>query len=332
MREPGYGTMTISRRIFVTGGSGFVGLNLLERLLERGDDVVSFSLEPPPERAWRSFDALPGTLRHVDGDVRDAAGVGLALAQSGARQVIHGAVITAGIERERSDPIGIVSTNVQGTVNVLDAARRHAVDGFIYLSSASVYGANAHSDRKLSEEHTAPLPTSLYAVTKYAAEGIARRYGSVFDMRVLAARLSAVFGRWEHDTGLRDTLSPPYLLTRMAGAGEEAVLADEGQRDWIYGPDVAAGIIALMDAEVLHHDVYNVSTGGSWSLAQWCEMLAARRPGFSYRLGGESDAGPRIDPGRRSPLSIERILRDTAYNPGFGLEDSFEDYLDWLDG
>ncbi len=58
--------------IFVTGGSGFVGLNLLEALLDRGDSVVSLSLSPPPERAKRVFDRLPGTLRHVNGDVRHA--------------------------------------------------------------------------------------------------------------------------------------------------------------------------------------------------------------------------------------------------------------------
>lgn len=318
--------------IFVTGGSGFVGLNLLEQLLARGESVVSFSLAPPPAQAQRAFDLLPGSLRHVDGDVCDAGAVEEALAQSGACQVIHAAVITAGIDRERLDPASIVSTNVQGTVNVLDSARRQGVDRFVYLSSASVYGANSLAHKELSEEHTAPLPESLYAVTKYAGEGIARRFGAVFHMQVVAARLSAVFGRWEHDTGLRDTLSPPYLLARMAAVGDAAVLADEGWRDWIYGPDVAAGIIALLDAPELRHDVYNVGTGETWSLRQWCEKLVARRPTFSYRLGAESDGGTGLDPGRRSPLAIIRISQDTTYNPRFGLEESFEDYLEWLNG
>jgi len=316
--------------IFLTGGSGFVGLNLLEQLLGRGDSVVSFSLTPPPERAARLFDGLPGVFRHVDGNVCDAQAIDAALAQSGACQVIHTAVITAGIERERRDPAAIVTTNVHGTVNVLDAARRRGVERFLYLSSASVYGANAQSDEVLSEEHTTPRPESLYAVTKHAAEGISRRYATVFGMHVVAARLSAVFGRWEHDTGLRDTLSPPYLLTRMAAGGEGAVLADKGHRDWIYGPDAATGVIALLDAVGLAHDVYNVGTGHTWSLWQWCEKLAARYRGFSYRLASEADAGRYLDPGRRSPLSIERIVRDTAYNPRFGLDEAFEDYLHWL--
>ena len=317
--------------VFLTGGSGFVGLNVIEQLLTRGDRVVSFSLAPPPARANKLFQGLPGSLQHVDGDVRDGEAVATALAQSGALRVIHAAVITAGIEREARDPAGIVSTNVHGTVNVLEAARRQGVERFVFLSSASVYGANSQRDDALSEAHTAPLPESLYAVTKYAGEGIARRYGIVFPMQVVAARLSAVFGRWEHDTGLRDTLSPPYLLTGMAGAGDAVVLADEGRRDWIYGPDVAAGIIALLDAAALPHDVYNIGTGETWSLLQWCEKLAARRPAFSYRLASEPGAEASLDPGRRSPLSVERIFRDTAYNPRFGLAEAFDDYLGWME-
>ena len=317
--------------VFLTGGSGFVGLNIIEQLLTRGDSVVSYSLAPPPARAKKAFDGLPGRLRHVDGDVCDGAALEEALAQSGARQLIHAAVITAGTEREVRDPASIVSTNIHGTVNVLEAARHQSIERFVYLSSASVYGANSQHDAALSEEHTTPLPQSLYAVTKYAGEGIARRYGAIFPMQVVAARLSAVFGRWEHDTGLRDTLSPPYLLAGMAAAGTAVVLADDGQRDWIYGPDVAAGIVALLDAAALGHDVYNIGTGQTWSLSQWCEMLAARHPAFSYRLAGESDAVPTLDPGRRSPLSVERILRDTAYNPRFGLADAFDDYLGWME-
>ena len=109
------------------------------------------------------------------------------------------------------------------------------------------------------------------------------------------------------------------------------VLADEGQRDWIYGPDVAAGIVALLDAAALPLDLYNIGTGQSWSLSQWCEKLAARYPAFSYRLAGESDTQATLDPGRRSPLSVERILRDTTYNPRFGLAEAFDDYLGWME-
>lgn len=316
--------------MFLTGGSGFVGLNLIEQLLARGEEVTSFSLAPPPERARRDFAALPGTLRWVEGDVRDAAALAEALAASGARRVVHGAVITADAARERRDAAGIVSANVQGTVNVLEAARDRGVERFIYLSSASVYGANACAGEVLSEADTAPLPQTLYAVTKYAAEGIARRYAFVFGMPVVAARLSAVFGRWEYDTGLRDTLSPPYQLARLAERGEQAALAGAGERDWIYAADVAAGIVALMDAAELRHDVYNVGTGKTWSLLEWCERLGSAWPAFSWRLASATEAEATLDAGQRSPLCIERITQDTDYRPRFGLEEAFDDYLAWM--
>jgi len=316
--------------VLVTGGSGFVGLNLIEQLLARGEEVVSFSLASAPERAVRTFESLPGALRWVQGDVRDAPAVADALATSGARQIVHGAVITADSARERRDAAGIVSANVQGTVNVLEAARDRNVERFVYLSSASVYGANALAADVLSEEHTPPLPETLYAITKYAAEGIARRYAAVFGMPVVAARLSAVFGRWEYDTGLRDTLSPPYRLTRMAERGESVALCGDGDRDWIYAPEVAAGVIALMDAADLRYDVYNVGTGKTWNLLEWCMKLTAVWPAFSWRLASEGDGETLLDPGNRSPLCIERILQDTDFAPSFGLDQAFEDYLAWL--
>lgn len=316
---------------FVTGGSGFVGLNLLEQLLGRGERVTTFSLAPPPRAALDALRELPGDLRHVDGDVRDAHAVGRALAQSGASRVIHAAVVTAGVERERRDASGIVSTNVLGTVNVLDAARDRSVERFVYLSSASVYGANASAPESLSEETTVPLPESLYAVTKYAAERVAIRYRTLFDLPVVAARLSAVYGRWEHDTGLRDTLSPPYLLAMAAGAGQPVILPDEGRRDWIYGPDAAAGVLALADAVTLPHPVYNVGPGVAWPLAAWCEKLRARYPRFSFRVATRPEEGDaRLAAGaRRAPLCTRRLREDTGFTARFDIDAAFDDYVAW---
>lgn len=316
--------------VLVTGGSGFVGLNLLEQLLARGETVVNLSLAPPPAAALRRFEALPGRLATREGDVRDPEAIAQALADSRAERVIHGAVITADAERERRDAAGIVAVNVGGTVNALEAARRHGVRRFVYLGSGAVYGANGFAAPVLDEE-TPPAPVSLYAITKYTAERISLRFRELWGLPLVVARLGGVFGRWEHDTGLRDTLSPPLLATRLAAEGREAVLGDEGRRDWIYAPDVAAGVLALLDADAPRHVVYNVAPGREWTVLDWCERLQRRFPNFRYRVADDpAGSNVRLYPAsRRAPMSTARLHEDTGFAARYGLEEAFADYLDW---
>jgi hypothetical protein len=161
--------------------------------------------------------------------------------------VLHAGVITAGVQREAEDAAGIVSVNVAGTVNVLEAARRHGVRRVVYPGSGAVYGANGFAAPLLCEEQVAPNPESLYAITKYAAERIALRFRSIAGLDVVTARLGGVFGPWEYATGQRDTLSPLLAATRLALADDEAVLEAAGRRDWIYAPDVAEALLILLE-------------------------------------------------------------------------------------
>jgi nucleoside-diphosphate-sugar epimerase len=319
--------------VLVTGGSGFVGLNVLQLLLERGEQVVNLSLAPPPAAAGRLFASLPGTLHSVTGDVCDADAVEAVFAAHRPTRVLHGAVITAGPERERRDPAGIVAVNLQGTLTVLEAARRHGAARVVYPSSGSVYGDSAFSAPVLEEDVTLPQPVTLYGISKYAAERAALRYRTLHGLDVVAARLGIVFGRWEHDTGHRDTLSPIYHLTRLAQAGEPARLPNAGRRDWIYAPDVAAGLLALLALPAPRHAVYHVAPGREWSAEEWCERLQRRYPAFRFRLvGSEADANVNLHRATlRAPLSPARLREETGFAPRFGLDEAFADYLDWLE-
>lgn len=316
--------------VLVTGGSGFVGLNLLEHLLGRGETVWNYSLTPPPEAAAARFARLPGTLHALTGDVTDAAHLAAALRQSGAERLIHAAVITAGQQRERTDPERILAVNVQGTLNVLTAAQQHGVQRLIYVSSGSVYGASGFAAPRLHEE-IPPQPDTLYAITKYAAERVSLRLGALSGLSVVAMRLGAVFGRWEHDTGARDTLSPMLRTSELAEAGYEAVLGEAWRRDWIYAPDVAAGIVAVLDLPAPAHSVYNVGSGVEWSVQDWCLRLQAHFPAFSHRVAdapGEAGAGL-VPYSFRAPLETERLAAETGFRVRFGLEEAFADYMAW---
>ena len=319
--------------VLITGGAGFVGLNLCEALLARGERVVAFDKGPVPQAARDEFAALPGHLTVVEGDVCDPRNVRDVFGATKVDRVIHGAAVTAGPEREFLTPTHTVETNVMGTMHVLEMAWRHGIGRIVHLSSGSVYGARGESAERLAEEDPQPLPESLYAVSKYAAERIARRYQNVKGQDIVIARLGAVFGPWEYPTEARETLSAPMLASCVALLGRSLRLSADGLRDWVYSRDVARGVLALLDAEDPRHAVYNIGSGQSWSMGQWCGLLAARLPGLDWAVAGPGEV-PNVelyDATRRSPMEISRISAELGHVPQFGLEAAFADYLDWLE-
>ncbi|MEM1268111.1 MAG: NAD(P)-dependent oxidoreductase, partial [Pseudomonadota bacterium] len=127
--------------VLVIGGAGFVGLNIVEALLTAGRAVRVYDTAPPPEAAARAFAGHPGTVELQLGDVRDAQGLRAAVA--GCSELIYGAAITAGTERDRNAPELTLSVNLMGFLTALEAARDSAVRRVINLSSAGAYGAAA---------------------------------------------------------------------------------------------------------------------------------------------------------------------------------------------
>jgi len=319
----------------VTGACGFVGCNLVEHLLELGRTVVALDrAEAWPADAFERFRALPGRLVFAAADVRDAAGLdaafALAAAEGGVDGVVHAAAITPGPEREARDAELIAEVNYVGMVRVLTAARAHAARRVLYPSSASVYGDAAFPDRPLDEALDAPIPNAIYGIAKYAAERSALRLGELWGIDVVAARVGAVFGPWERDTGLRDTFSGPMLATRAMLRGERVVLAREGPCDWVYAADVAAALAALLDAPELAFELYHVSAGRRWTLADWCRALAERLGPERFELDpNPANATLALGERDRSPLDIDRLL--SVYEPRYGLGEALPHYLAWLE-
>jgi nucleoside-diphosphate-sugar epimerase len=317
--------------VLVTGGTGFVGLNIAEALLGLGHAVVALDRGPAPAAAVARLSALGPGFACVEGDICDEALLNRLFATHAVSHVVQAAAITAGTAREAAAPAEIARVNLMGTIAVLEAARRHGVGRLVYTSSSTVYGANSYVDAELVEDVTLPVPDSLYGITKYAAERTALRYRVLHGMDIVAVRLSAVFGPWERDTGARDTLSPLLQATLAARAGRDAVLQRPGPRDWVYAPDVASAVATLLTAETPPaHALYNIGPGVVWRVADWCERLVERHPGFHWRLGESFNVdlhGPRD----RSPLGISRIVADTPWRPAYGLDAAFEHYMNWLD-
>ena len=315
----------------IFGGTGFVGLNLVEHLLTKGEQVTIFDKGSMPDDAIEEFNKLPGSFELFEGDVRDLDSIAQAMRQS-PKSLIYGAAITSGIERDISDPKSTIEVNLMGFLNVLECARGLDSCRIINLSSSGAYGDAAFGNNVLFEANTDPDPKTIYAVSKFASERIGTRMGELWKLDVVSVRLSAVFGRWERQTNVRDTPSPLYQIASLILKGENVKLSREDCRDWIYAPDIARAVRAVRDAHQLRHSVYNISNGQYWSALKWGQAFAKHFSGIKCDLsvGQEKPNVETHTPKERKPLSIERLQQDTSFVPKYDLDSSVADYYSWL--
>jgi nucleoside-diphosphate-sugar epimerase len=284
-------------KILVTGASGFVGVNLVHALRARKHEVVEFSLE-------------------TGGDVTDTKSLESLMRDQRIEAVWHGAAITAGPEREKREAARILEVNTLASVRALEAAARAGVRRFIYPSSSAVYGETAFTGEGPLGEDEPLRPLNLYGISKVAAEGAVLRLGPALGVEVCAGRINAVFGPWERDTGLRDTLSPHLQMAGMANEGREAILARGADRDWIYAPDVAEAFVRMLEAASLPTRAMNITQGSLWPLEIMARALGERFRAFRWRYGERTNlgyGGP-IDRPRR-PLSGQRMRDLLGWSP-----------------
>ncbi|MBL8701187.1 MAG: NAD(P)-dependent oxidoreductase [Alphaproteobacteria bacterium] len=319
--------------IVVTGASGFVGLNVVEHLLRQGRRVVALSHDAIPGPAQATYATLPGELTAVAADIADPATLADLFRRHRVEGAIHLAAVTAAADAPPTQATRVLDVNVVGTLALFEAARDARLRRVVYASSGAVYGDGAFRDPP-PDEANAPEPTSLYGLTKLLGERLMLRFRAAHGLDAVAARLGAVFGPWERDTGLRATLSPPYQIARLAaGAGEARLLAGY-DRDWIYSRDIARAIVLLLDAPRLGHAVYNVTAGIVWDARLVAEAMALALPGFAWRVADDAAAANiryHSPPGRarRSPR-IDRIRTDLGYTPEFMPALAAADYAAWV--
>jgi nucleoside-diphosphate-sugar epimerase len=254
------------KRVFVTGGSGFVGACLVRSLLERGHDV--HTLLRPASRSWRLAELVDQLTVHR-ADLTDAAGVAAAVRTAQPHAVFH--LATHGAYESQADARAILSTNVLGTLNLLEASAAARVALFIATGSSSEYGFKLEPMR----EDDRLEPNSLYAVAKAAQTHLCGLWAKKWPMAVVVFRLFSVFGPWEEPTRLFPTL----IRRARAGLPLDMVSPDTA-RDFVYIDDVLRALLDLPAIAQLRGDVLNLGTGIETTMrtavATVTELLASR--------------------------------------------------------
>jgi nucleoside-diphosphate-sugar epimerase len=318
--------------ILVVGGSGFIGLNIVEALLAKGQAVVLHALEAPPAAARADFATLPGRLICAAGDAADTQSLTAFAREHKVRRVVYGAAITAGPSRERQSAARILGVNAVAAVALYQALAGPELTRFVYLSSVAVYGAAGYGEAPTAET-VEPIPDSLYAISKYTAERSLARLRDAACGDAVCLRLGPAFGPWEYSTGLRDTLSPPFELLRHARQGRTCVLPRAGIRDWIYAPDIGAAVAAVLAAPQPLAPVYNVGAGRTASLLELAQALQQRYPQFAARLA-KAPHEATLDlyaPHDRAMLDARNLASDVGFRAARDVAATVAAWLAWLD-
>ncbi len=316
--------------VLVTGASGVVGLHVARAFAASGTPVVAFSTSGRTPVTASLLDEFGDLVNYVSGDIRDHVTVEAAVRNGGVDAIVHAAGLT-GEAQARARPLDMITVNVQGTANVLEAARSGGVRRVVYVGSSAEYGRRPDL-ALIGEDETAP--EGLYAETKHLGFHLARRYSAVFGLDAVTCRINSVYGpgtRFNRYRGLVGNTLVAHLC-RAVARGEPVHLESGGdyQRGWTYAADVAEGIRLMITHGALAHDVYNVASGRIYAVREVVEALRRVEPSSKVSVGaGAWEEDPFQAGNLRGPLDISRARDDLGFEPAFGLEDGLRAYIAW---
>ena len=282
--------------VLVTGGAGFIGSHLTERLLAAGHQVRVLDNLSTGKR-----DNLPthAALQFIEGDIRDAGCVGPAVA--GCDAIVHLAAV-ASVQASVDDPAGTHATNFLGTLNLLEAARRSGVRRFLYASSAAVYGDTAELPVR---EDSVLQPLSPYAADKLAGEHYLFFYGHKYGLKGTAFRFFNIYGP-------RQDPSSPYsgvisIFVDRARTAQPVTIFGDGQqtRDFVFVADLVEILFGSLSDERTAGVVMNVGRGVECSLL---EMLGDLEQLYSRSIE-RRHVDPRVGDIKNSRADVSRLKR-----------------------
>ena len=296
-------------KVLVTGGGGFIGSHLVDRLQAEGNEVRVLDNFATGRR--ENLLGLIGAVELVEGDVQSYERVNAAV--RGIDVVFHEAALPS-VPRSVQDPLTSNATNVTGTLNVLLAARDEGVRRVVFASSSSVYGANPELPKR---EDMATLPIAPYAVAKLAGESYCRSFTHVFGLETVALRYFNVFGPRQDPLSQYAAVVPNFITAALDGS-QPVIFGDgEQSRDFTHIDNVVEANVRAMHADEVAGATFNVAAGERTSLNRLIGLIAE----ITGRPLTPRHEPPRPGDVRHSEADVSRAERQLGYRPIVSLED-----------
>jgi UDP-glucuronate 4-epimerase len=310
-------------RVLITGGAGFIGSHLTDRLLAEGRDVVCYDsfddfYDPAIKRRNLRAAARSPRFRLIEGDIRDAQAVDRALDSVKPGAIVHLAA-RPGVRPSIERPVLTQDVNVNGTTVLLEAARAAGIDRFVFASSSSVYGNNEKVP--FAEDDFVDHPVSPYAASKKAGELIGHTYHHVHGMHFWGLRFFTVYGpRQRPEMAI-------HKFARLIDRGEEIPQYGDGssRRDYTYIDDIADALVACVD-RVEGYQVLNLGEAQTTTLAELVALLseALGKPARVKVLP--------FQPGdvEQTWADVSRARRLIGYETRFPVREGIRRFVEWF--
>jgi len=305
--------------LLVTGGAGFIGSHLVERLLGAGHTVTvvdDFNDFYDPEVKRRNTESFRDFV--IEADIRDANRLHGVFSETRFDAILHLAA-RAGVRPSIAQPQLYTEVNIAGTQNLLELAREFGVKKFIFASSSSVYGVNQKVP--FSEDYPIFKPISPYAATKLAGEALCHVYHHLYGLNVVCLRFFTVYGpRQRPDLVI-------HKFTRAIFHGKPIEVYGDGtsRRDYTYIDDILQGVLACLDRE-FGFEIINLGESQTVQLLDLVQLV-------EKSLGKKADRRPLPEQPGDVPITcadITKARKLLGYNPQIPIESGIPRFVEWF--
>jgi len=304
-------------RVLVTGGNGFIGAHILKQLVDRGHEVTNFDITGPSPVAA----AVEDEVTFLKGDVTDPADVYDAVVSVDPDRIVHMAAILG--RPCETDPRRAFEVNVDGSLNVLEAAVTCDVDRVVAAASMEVYGT-IEDDREWLTETAPRRPDSVYGMTKYALEYLGATYQTQHGLEFAAMEPAHGLG----PDRLRGNVDDAFVVKAAVAGVPFSVPAFEHPYEVIYIEDEARAFVDAVLADDLSYDRYLVGTGEQVTLAEFVELVDDRVESADLELLSPDDG---MALGSKPPIDASRLRDDLGWDATHSIEEAIDAYVGWLE-